>query len=249
MPFKFDNDFVGYPSIEAVVPVPATLNLLPISPGFIALAEDQVWGPGEFIFARAGGTIKLTAGCVLTSVWDATNKVYTYNMTEWPVTATLGRPLYIYVGNTQITVGQYGWFMMTGRYPVTTGASIAADTAAGRAAAGQLAASGAGVQILGARVITPATQTFTTAMISGNVGSNQIFVQSTAGIFPGVYVSGTGVGAAAIVSFVDPLGKYILVTVVNTATPISGNLTVLYNNATIFYNVLEFNRMMAQGIA
>jgi hypothetical protein len=51
------------------------------------------------------------------------------------------------------------------------------------------------------------------------------------------------VGSAAIVSFVDPLGKYILVTVVNTATPISGNLTALYNNATIFYNVIHCNRM------
>jgi hypothetical protein len=249
MAFKSDDGMIGTPVFEAVVPVPASLSALTWSPGFLLPAEDPVWGPGELIFARAGGTIKLCGGCVMTPVWDTTNKVYTYNMTEWPVTATLGRALYVYIGNTQITVGQYGWFMCTGRFPVSSTASIAADTAAGRAAAGQLTASGAGVQILNARVMTPATQTFTTAIVSGVPGSDIIYVASTAGIFPGVYVSGTGVGTAAIVKYVDPLGRYIQVTVVNTATPLAGNLTVLYNNATIFYNVLEMNRMCAQGIA
>lgn len=249
MPFKFDSQYIGYPPIELVVPVPASPPFgLPISPGFTARAEDPVWGPAEFIFARAGAAIKLGAGCVHTPVWDATNKVYTYNMTEWPVTATLGRPVYIYVGNTALTTGQYGWFLMMGRYPVASTASIAADTAAGRAAAGLLTASGAGVQILGLRVVTPATQTVVSASVSGLLGSNQIFLASTAGFFPGVYVAGTGVGAAAIVSFVDPLGKYILVTVVNSAA-VTGNVTATYNNAVIFYNVAEVNRPMAQGIA
>jgi hypothetical protein len=55
-------------------------------------------------------------------------------------------------------------------------------------------------------------------------------------------VSGTGVGAAAIVSKVDPIGKFILVTVVNSAA-VTGNVTQTANNATIFYNVLEMNRM------
>lgn len=250
MAYKLDSRYIGYPPIENVVAAPATATLydLPIPQGLFLGAEDPVWGPGEFIFARAGANIKLYAGCVLTSVWDATWKRYTYNMTEWPITATLGRPLYVYQGNTAITTGQYGWFMTSGRTPVTGGVSIAADTAVGRGAAGVLAASGAGVQILGARNVTAATQTVTTTAISGTTGSNQIFLQNTAGFFPGVYVSGTGVGAAAICSFVDPLGKYILVTVVNSAA-VTGTITATYNNATIFYNVVEANRMYAQGIA
>lgn len=248
MAFKSDDGMVGTPVFENVVPAPASLSALTWSPGFLLPAEDPVWGPGELIFARAGGTIKLCGGCVLTPVWDATNKVYTYNMTEWPVTATLGRALYVYIGNTQITVGQYGWFMTTGRFPVSSTASIAADTAAGRAAAGQLTASGAGVQLLNARVMTPATQTVVATAISGLTGDSRIFLSNTAGFFPGVYVSGTGVGAAAICNFVDPLGRYIGVTVVNSA-PVTGNITATYNNATIFYNVLEMNRMVAQGIA
>jgi hypothetical protein len=249
MTYKFDSRYIGYPLIEEVVPVPPTLTpyLLPISAGFIATAEDPVWGPGEFVFARAGAAIKLYAGCVLTPVWDATNKVYQYNMTEWPVTATLGRPLYVYQGNVALTTGQYGWFIMTGRTPVTGGATIAADTAVGRGAAGVLAASGAGVQILSARNITPATQTVVSAG-SGQAGDTKINLANTAGFFVGGFVSGTGVGAAAIVSKIDPLGRFIIVTVANAAA-VTGNVTITYNNAVIFYNVVEMNRMTAQGIA
>jgi hypothetical protein len=247
MAFRFDSRYIGYPSVENVVPVPASPPFgLSISAGFIATAEDPVWGPGEFVFARAGASIRLAGLCVLTTVWDATNKVFTYNMTECPNTANLGRALYVYMGNTAITVGQYGWFMMTGRFPVNGTASVAADTAIGIVAAGQVGANSAGKQLLNARSVTPATNTVVAASVSGISGSNQIFLANTQGFFPGVYVSGTGVGAAAICSFVDPLGRYILVTVVNSAA-VTGNVTATYNNATIFYNVVEMNRVMAQG--
>jgi hypothetical protein len=190
--------------------------------------------------------------CTLLPVWDAINKVYIYNMTESPVQATVGlaRPLYVYQGNTALTAGQYGWFMTSGRTPINGAVAFpAADVALYRAAAvGQVTPTASiGAQLLNARVLTPSTQTVATAAISGQTGSNQIFVASTAGFFPGVYVSGTaGVGAAAICSFVDPLGRYILVTVVNTA-PVAGTITATYNNAVIFYPVVEMNRLGAQG--
>lgn len=243
MAFKLDSRYIGYPPIENVVPVPASPPFgLPINPGFIVTAEDPVWGPGEFIFARAGAGIRLAGPCQALSVWDATNKVFTYNMIEWTATANAGRPYYLYVGNTALTVGQYGWFMMTGRYPMNCTASIAADVKVGHNAAGQGTADAATFGVDGSNVITAATQTVVVASVSGLLGSNQIFLASTQGFFPGVYVSGTGVGAAAICSFVDPLGRYILVTVVNSAA-VTGNVTATYNNATIFYNVVEMNRM------
>lgn len=247
MTFKFDEHIIGYPSVENVVAVPASPPFgLPISAGSLYTAEDPVWGPGEVVFARAGGTIPLANLTVLTTVWDATNKVFTYNMVVAPNTANTGRPCYIYLGNTQITVGQYGWFLATGRYPVSSNATVAADVAVGVVAAGQIGAFAAGKEVNNARVATPATNTVTATAAGGSTGGNQIFLTSTQGFFPGVYVSGTGVGAAAICSFVDPLGRYILVTVVNTAAP-SGTITATYNNATIFYNVLEVNRSFMQG--
>jgi hypothetical protein len=247
MTFKFDDGIAGYPPIENVVPVPASPPFgLPIPAGSLYTAEDPVWGPGEFVFARAGGTIPLANLTVLTTVWDSTNKVFTYNMVVAPNTANLGRPCYIYVGNTQITVGQYGWFMATGRYPVSSTATLAADAAVGVVAAGQIGAFAAGKEVNNARVVTPATTTVVAAAVSGLSGSNQIFLSNTQGFFPGVYLSGTGVGASAICSFVDPLGRYILSTVANSAA-VTGNVTATYNNATIFYNVLEVNRAFMQG--
>lgn len=243
MTFRFDEHIIGYPPIENVVPVPASPPFgLPINPGSLYAAEDPVWGPGEFVFARAGAGIRIAGPCQSLFVWDATNKVYTYNMIEWTATANASRPYYIYMGNTALTAGQYGWFMTTGRYPMNCTASIAAGVAVGHNAAGQGTADAATLGVEGAIVITPATQTVVAAAVSGVTGSNQIFLSNVQGFFPGVYVSGTGVGAAAICSFVDPLGRYILVTVVNSAA-VTGNVTATYNNATIFYNVVECNRM------
>lgn len=248
MTYRFDDGQIGYPPIEAVQPVPATTPPNPFwSPGFIAAAEDPVWGPGEFIFARLGGSIRLYGGCVLLPVWDVTNKVYTYNMTEWPTTTLLGQPGYIYQGSVAGTVGQYAWFQMSGRSPVNSTATVAANVAAGHNAAGQLTANAASLQLLNARVITPATQTVVSAVAGyGANGDTVIGLASVSGFFPGVYVSGTGVGAAAICSGVDPIGKTITVTVANSAQ-VTGNVTATYNNAAIFYNVLEMNRMMLQG--
>lgn len=248
MTYRFDDGQIGYPPIEAVQPVPATTPPNPFySPGFIAVAEDPIWGPGEFVFGRINGNIRLYGGCVLLPVWDATNKVYTYNFTEWSNTTLLGQPGYIYQGNVAGTVGQYAWFQMSGRSPVNGTATVAANVAAGHNATGQLTANAASLQLLNARVITPATQTVVAAQTGfGAIGDTTIGLANVAGFFVGGYVSGTGVGAAAIVSAVDPISKTISVTVANSAQ-VTGNVTVTYNNGAIFYNVLEMNRMMLQG--
>lgn len=242
MTFRFDYPaYAGYPPIDSVLATPATLSGITISPGFIASAEDPVWGPGEFIYGRVSAGIRLYGGCMALPVWDATNKVYTYNFLEWTATANAGRPYYIYQGNAAGTAGQYAWFQMSGRSPLNCSASVAAGVAVGHNATGQGTADAATFGIEGSICITPATQTVVAAG-SGVIGSNQIFLANTQGFFVGGYLSGTGVGAAAIVSFVDPLGRYVLATVVNSAA-VTGNVTITYNNATIFYNVLEMNRM------
>jgi len=241
MTYRFDSRVIGYPPIENVVPVPTTAIPLTISPGFIAVAEDPVWGPGEFMFGRISAGIRLYGGCQCLPVWDATNKLYTYNFLEWTATANAGRPYYVYQGNVAGTVGQYGWFQMSGRSPLNCTSSIAADAKVSHNAAGQGAADAATFGLDGSQIITPATQTVLSAG-RGLAGDNKIFLDNTAGFIVGGYLSGTGVGAAAIVSFVDPFGKFVLATVVNSAN-VTGNVTITYNNATIFYNVVEMNRM------
>lgn len=255
MTYRFDDGQVGYNPIEAVQPTPALTPPNPFwSPGFIATAEDPVWGPGEFVFGRVNGNLRPYALCTMLEVWDATNKVFTYNFIECPATTLIGRSLYVLQGNVggvagatvAAAAGAYAWFMTTGRTPVNGTSTIGADVTSGHGA-GQLVANAAGQQVVNARVIAPATQTVVAAQVGlGAIGDTQIQLASVAGFFPGVYVSGTGVGAAAICTAVDQLSRTISVSVVNSAQ-VSGNVTATYNNGTIFYNVLSMNRAFGQG--
>lgn len=246
--YRLDSSYIGYPPIQALVAAPANLRALNVSPGFLARAEDSVWGPGEFVFGRANGSIRAYALCVVTRVWDATNKTFTVNFTETPNTANLGRELAVNQGGA-MTAGQYGWFLVSGVTPVDCSASVAADTTFGIAAAGQGGANSAGKQVLNARVITAAAQTAVSASVpgvNGVSGGNTIQVQDVRGFIFGGFLSGTGVGASSRVTGIDELSNVLTVSVVNSAA-VTGNVTCTYNNATIFYNVAQLNRAFAQG--
>lgn len=265
MTWKIDSaEYPGYPNIEPFFPSTFALAGLaaaylypPIPAGYIVCAEDPVWGVGEFIWAKAGGTIRLRGLCVLTPVWNATNRNFDWNATECPNTALLGRMLGVVMSEqggvgavNALTVGQYGWFMISGISPINGTASVAADTAIGITAAGQIGANTAGKELLNARGITAATQTVVVASVDGVSGSSVFRVANADGFFVGGYLSGTGVGAAAICQAIDRTSVSGAVTitasVVNSAA-VTGNVTITYNNATIFYNVVHMNRVFAQG--
>jgi hypothetical protein len=248
MTYKVDEQLAGYPPIEAApIAAPAALNLLPLTPGFLVPAEDRVWGPGEFVFARANGAIRQYGLCVMTPVWDAANLCYTVNMTEAPNTANLGRPVFVAQAAGAMAAGQYGWFMSSGITPVNCAASVAADTAWGIGGAGQGGAVSAGKSILNSRIVTAATQTVIKAALRGAIGDTKIEVANTDGWFVGGYLSGAGVAAGATITSIDPLGKYVNASAVHTGALDGVNVTVTYNNAAIFYNVAVLNRAGAQG--
>lgn len=248
MTYKLESpQQAGYPPIEVMVSAPSSLLNLPIDAGQLIQAEDKVWGTGEFVFARANGSIRQYGLCVLTPVWDSTNLTYTWNATEVPNTANLGRTLCVAQGAGAMSSGQYGWFMISGITPVNCSASVTADSTFGIAAAGQGGANSAGKQILNARVVTAATQAPTRVAVSGESGDTRINFTNTDGFIVGGYLSGTGVGASAVVTFIDPLGKYILASVANSASVAGQTVTCTYNNATVFYNVAHLNRPFAQG--
>jgi len=240
MPYILVDPVIGYTSLEQVVAAPTNLKDLPITPGLIVPVTDPVFGPGEAIFMRAGAGIRLGALCMPLPVWDATNQTYQQNAIEVTNTVNLARPGYIYLGNTALTTGQYGWFLMSGVAPVNSTASVAIGVAIGTVAAGQAGAVAVGKGLNGCVVVAAATATVVKAG-TGAISDNQIFFASgTQGMFAGQYASGTGVGASAIVSAVFP--DRVTVTVVNSAA-ISGNVTMTNNNGTIFYNTVSINRM------
>jgi hypothetical protein len=136
--------------------------------------------------------------------------------------------------------------MVSGLTPINGTATVAADTAFGITAAGQIGAVSNGKQISNARIVTPATQTVTASTIEGSSGSDIIRLSNVDGFFVGGYLSGTNVGANAIVRAVDQNNRTVQASVVNAGV-VSGTITCTYNNATIFYNVAHLNRAFAQG--
>lgn len=249
MTWKLEDQAPGYPPIESFLPSTVTVPAFDV--GVPMSASDPVWGGGEFIFAKANGTIVLRGLCQLLPVWNSTNRNFDWNATAVPNTTIMGRPVGVCMAESgdavnALTTGQWGWFMVMGLTPINGTATVAADTAFGITAAGQIGALAAGKQIVNARVVTPATQTVVTASVSGLSGANTIQLANVDGWFVGAYASGTGVGAAAIVKAIDRMSNVITLSVVNSAA-VSGNVTATYNNATIFYNVALLNRPFAQG--
>ena len=241
--FSQIDQLVGTPQIQLSNLVADTTPRL--LPGTIISAVDPYWGAGEFIYARANGTIAKMALCVLTPVFDATLASWRYDATEVPNTANLARP--VCVAQRGLSSGEYSWFMLSGVTPVKAGASVAADTSFGITAAGTTGAVAAGKQILNARVMAPATTTVAKANCHAVNGSTKLTLPGNAdGWFPGIYLSGTGIAAGTTVVSIDPDNRTVTLSAATTAA-VTGTVTGTYNNATIFYNVAHLNRPFAQG--
>jgi len=212
--------------------------------GQILNANDPFWGGAEFIYGRATASIRQFGLCSPAPVYDSSAQEIRYDMTEVANTANLGSS--VVVAMTAMTVGQYGWFCMSGVVPVNSAAAVAAGASIGIGAAGQGGAVAAGKQLLGAKVAVASTQTIVKAGCIAKSGSNQLSVPNSDGWFIGAYLSGTGIAAATTVSSISPDGRTVTLSAVTTAA-VNGSVTATYNNATIFYNVVHINRPFAQG--
>lgn len=257
MTYKLESRFIGYPPIEGLLATvalaPVNIPWPPIAPGLLCQADDPVWGPGEFVFGKYGGSVRQYGLCVNTPTFNTVTRTFDQLMTEAPNTANLGRPVYVAmadVGTVGAVINQFGWFMDTGVVPVNGTASVAAGTTVGVTGAGQIGGNSAGKQILNAVCANPATATVVKAVAgAGNanqLGGNTIQVTNVDGLFVGGYLSGTGVGTNALILSIDRIGMVLTVNVVNSAAVV-GNVTQTNNNATIFYNEVAFDRAFMQG--
>lgn len=243
------STFPGVPSIEAVLPVLAPGNVLPWPPiplGHRVVAYDPVWGGAEFIFAKAGGTIRQFGLCVLTPTLNSTTRQYEMIATECPNTANLGRQVYVAAGDGGLVINQFGWFMLAGLTPINGTATVASGTVVGITAAGQVGASSAGKEVEGAVSMLAATNTVVKAIVSGVTGTFTVQVANTDGLFCGGYVAGTGIAATSFITAIDRVNNVLTLSVALTGAA-SGNLTQTANNATIFYNACHVEGPTAQG--
>ncbi|MGH2375670.1 MAG: hypothetical protein ACRDIC_19645 [bacterium] len=204
------NIYAGQPVAEFFDPDTTQRHAL----GTIVQAVDPFWGLGEFVYQKAA--VAFAQRGRLCTV-DATE---TNGMIDMPNTANLAYPLYWNLA--AMAINEFGWFQSVGNIPAQTANSIAAGVAAGHVA-GTLATNAAGKQVQGIKVIFASTKTFgKTNSITEN-GSKQIKVPDYNGWFVGIPLTGTGVGASALVTALNPNGREVSVDVASTA---SGTVTV-----------------------
>jgi len=227
-------------SVEVAQSATGYVPLVPL--GTMATVIDPYWGGGEVIRLRvpANTTAIPTGGVAIY------NNAFTYAIC--PNTANLGQPLAAAVTAVPLNAGfdQYAWFYVSGSFPALSNASVAANTAIGIAAAGQLGANSAGKQVLNARNQVAATTTVVKANSNTTAGSTMLKVTNSDGWFVGLFLSGTGIPAATTISAIDASGTCITLSAAATATG-SVSVTGTYNNATIFWNVVNGQRVFAQG--
>jgi len=242
MPFSIIPPIVGAPQIQLYG---NTNDLTPDrGQGFTIAAQDPYWGGGEFVYARASGSIRAFGLCTLLPVFDSALGKIRYDAVEVANTANLGQALC--VSQQALTVGMYSWFMVSGCTPVNGTATVAAGTTVGITGAGQIGANSAGKQVVGARSALAATTTVVKTLCSAPNASTQLQVSNSDGWFVGAYLSGTGIAAATTVASISPDGRTVTLSAATTAA-VTGSVTATYNNATIFYNVVYLNRPYAQG--
>lgn len=215
--------------------------------GTIATFYDPYWGGLECIRMSIPVSTAVRVGSLSTLT-------ATLGYVAVPNTANLGQSVAVCSVDvpSNATFTQYAWFVIAGRYPILSGASVAADTAFGITAAGSAGAIAAGKQLLNARVQVAATTTVVKTAQTQN-GSPYLKVSNADGWFVGLAITGTGIPATTSVGAISADGTVI--TMVDTGTTTTDNATATgsvsvtgtYNDGTRFWNVATFDRIFAQG--
>jgi hypothetical protein len=207
--------------------------------GTTVKAVDPYWGLGEFIYVKSNDA--LLKGSL--AMWDEA-----YLGVLLPTAAGQGFPFG--VAMAPIPSASFGWLQISGRCVYKTNATVAADTAVAVAAAGIVGTLANGKQLLNTRNRIAATGTKTFTANTQN-GTNVLFCpQGYDGAFLGMALSGTGVGASAVVAALDPDGKRIYAgTAIGTASGANSTATgqITLTGTYTGYGSAQINCPFAQG--
>ena len=241
MPNFAGNNLIGYPQINRGRDAGATQEY-PL--GTIITGQDAFWGGGEYVYCQATATTVSQALMIITAAYDSTAGKWVWKATPCPNTANLGQAAGI--ATTTAAENDYLWVQVSGVAPVNSAAAVAANTALGVAAAGQAGAVAAGKQLLGARVCGASSTTVAKANCTALKGATKLDVSNADGWFVGLYLSGTGIATGTTISDISPDGRIVTLSAATSAA-VTGTVTGTYNNSTVYYNVVAFNRPFLQG--
>lgn len=193
--------------------IPDTIQRQPL--GMQVTAVDPFWGAGKFMYVASNAAILKGSVCM----W---NETFTASLLPSAVTQGFSWG----VAMAPIPSGSFGWIQLEGRAVYKTNATVAADGVLAIADAGILGATATGKQVIGIRnrIAATGTKTFTAQTFNG---SNKLFCpQGYDGAFLGMALTGTGVGASAVVAALDPDGKTIYAgTAIGTASGANSTAT------------------------
>ena len=209
---------------------------------------DPYLGGGEAIYLQMPTSTALQVGTLMS--WDTATSFVAAATAN---TANLGKAVGFLMNYVPSNASaQYAWVVISGQFYAYATASVAANTAFGITAAGQIGAIANGKQILNARVTKPAT-TAPTFTVTTQSGSNVLRVSKTDGLFVGCPISGTGIPASTYIGGLGPMGNSIIMTTSDLSTAAnataSGSITMTatYNDGTAYWNVVTCDRPFAQG--
>ncbi len=227
--------------------VPDTTQRHPL--GTVVPFLNPYWGGGEAIYLQMPTSTALQVGTLMS--WDTATSFVAAATAN---TANLGKSvgfLMNYVpSNASAT---YAWVLISGQALAYATASVAADTAFGITAAGQVGANSAGKEILNARVTKPATTTVTKSNTNTTSGTNVLQVTNADGLFVGCPISGTGIPASTYIGAIDSSGTLVSMTTSDLSTAANATatgaitLTATYNDSTKYWNVVTCDCPLAQG--
>lgn len=237
-------------SVTGVEVATATSGYVPLIPvGTIISVTDPYWGGLELIRLSIPVSTVVRVGTLSTLTVDN-------GFVALPNTANLGQSVAVSFNHVPSNASfvQYAWFVIGGRYVVNGTASVAANTAFGITAAGQVGANSAGKQILNARVQVAATATVVKT-VNTFAGSPIIRANNSDGWFVGQTISGSGIPASSYIGAIDASTTPVAITLTTsdlaTAAPATASASVsataTNNDATRFWNTVTMNRPLAQG--
>lgn len=213
--------------------VPDSTKRFPL--GTMVTGDDVngIFGFGEFVYLQAAGSISANQICVYNDGFQAATAA---------ATANTGRA--VVVSKDALSAGQYGWFQRAGgMIPVISSASVAAGSAVGIDAStgGSAAANSAGRQILGATSLRNSAATRVTTGLT-KAGSKTVQVRSSAGLFVGQAVTGTGIAGSSVIAGFDNDDNPVL----NNAATATGTATITFTN-TGYIEIAAPNGLTLQG--
>ena len=188
---------IGYPNI-----FPGQVDKTKQFPlGAIVNAVDPYFGYGEFMYVQFPAEAAITIGQVVVISGINTTRQSAAVATN---AANTGRSIAVCCTPVESqSYIQYGWVQIGGNAVIKAAASVAAGTTFGIDAttSGSVAANSAGRQVLGAVSIAPSSTTVVKTWKLTN-GKNKAIVADTAGLVPGLALSGTGVSGT--ITAIDP---------------------------------------------